>query len=41
MQHVAREHHYVMVTVYPDVVEACPRRVDGSALEPCTRYRVD
>jgi hypothetical protein len=36
----ASEHHYVMLAVYPDFVEACPKRVDGSALEPCVRYRL-
>ena len=35
---VAREHHYVMLSVYPDFLEACPKRADGSALEACTRY---
>jgi hypothetical protein len=34
----AREHHYVMVTVYPDWLELCPRRPDRTALEPCVRY---
>jgi hypothetical protein len=40
MQHVAKEHHYVMLTIYPDSVEMCPKRPDGTALEPCTRYTV-
>lgn len=41
MQHVAKEHHYVLVSVYPrDLVEVCPKRADGSALEPCTKYSV-
>jgi acid phosphatase type 7 len=38
MRHAAREHHYVMLTIYPEQLEACPRRADGGALEPCTRY---
>ena len=38
MQHVAKEHHYILVTVYPGHVEACPKRVDKSPLEPCIRY---
>ncbi len=38
MQHVAREHHYILVTVYPKYVEACPKRVDRSPLESCIRY---
>ncbi len=37
---VAREHHYVMLTVYPDAIEVCARRVDGSALEPCAQLRL-
>lgn len=40
MQHVASEHHYIMVTVYREHVEACPRRVDGTPLERCTTYRL-
>lgn len=40
MQHVASEHHYILVTVYRAHVEACPRRVDGTALEPCVTYRM-
>ena len=40
MQHVASEHHYIVVTVYRSHVEACPRRVDGTALEPCVTYRL-
>jgi hypothetical protein len=40
MQHVASEHHYVMVTVYREHVEACPRRADGTPLERCITYRL-
>jgi 3',5'-cyclic AMP phosphodiesterase CpdA len=40
MQHVAREHHYVLISVYPKYVEACPKRLDRSPLEACTRYRL-
>jgi len=35
---VAPEHHYVMLTAYPDSLEACARHADGSAVEPCVRY---
>ncbi len=37
---VIREHHYVILTVYPDALEICPRRADGTALEACTRTRL-
>ena len=40
MQHVAREHHYVMVSVYPGHVELCPKLVDGTPLEACTTYEL-
>jgi hypothetical protein len=40
MQHVASEHHYIVVTVYREHVEACPRRADGTPLERCTTYRL-
>lgn len=40
MLHVASEHHYIVVTVYREHVEACPRRADGTPLEPCTTYRL-
>lgn len=40
MQFVASEHHFIVVTVYRGHVEACPRRVDGTALEPCVTYRI-
>jgi 3',5'-cyclic AMP phosphodiesterase CpdA len=40
MQHVAKEHHYILVTVYPKYVEACPKRVDKSPLEACVRYPI-
>ena len=38
MLHAAREHHYLMLTVYPGFVEACAKRPDGSPLEPCVKY---
>jgi acid phosphatase type 7 len=39
MQHVAREHHYVVLTIGRDL-EMCPRRPDGTLLERCTRYKL-
>ena len=38
MKHVAKEHHYVLITVFPRHVSACPKRVDGTPLEACIRY---
>ncbi len=38
MKHVAKEHHYVLVTVFPGYVSACPKRVDRTPLEACIRY---
>ncbi|ACY18010.1 metallophosphoesterase family protein [Haliangium ochraceum] len=38
MEFVSSEHHYILVTVYPSHVEACPRRADGTALEACATY---
>jgi hypothetical protein len=40
MQRAAKEHHYLLLTVYPDSVEMCPKRPDGTPLEPCVRYDV-
>jgi 3',5'-cyclic AMP phosphodiesterase CpdA len=40
MLHVAREHHYLMLSVYPNHVEMCPKLVDGTPLEPCTTYKL-
>jgi hypothetical protein len=37
---VAKEHHYVMLAVYPDVVEVCPKRQDGTPLEACVKIKV-
>lgn len=37
MAHAAREHHYVVLAIYPRFVEVCPKLVDGSPLEPCYR----
>jgi hypothetical protein len=31
---LAKEHHYVMVEV-AEAITLCPRRPDGSPLEPC------
>jgi calcineurin-like phosphoesterase family protein len=38
MRSFAKEHHYVMVTIYPEYLETCPRRADDTLLEPCTNY---
>ncbi len=38
MRHVAREHHYVMLAVYPTFVQVCAMRPDGTPLEPCVTY---
>lgn len=38
MQKVAIEHHFVVLTIGKDTLEACPRRPDGVLLEPCQRY---
>lgn len=38
MKHVAKEHHYVLITVFPRYVSACPKRVDRTPLEACIRY---
>lgn len=40
MQHVAKEYHYIVVSVFPQFVRACPKRVDGSPLEACIRYKL-
>ncbi|WP_428265206.1 metallophosphoesterase family protein [Haliangium sp.] len=40
MKHVTSEHHYIIVTVYPSHIEACPKRSDGSPLEPCVTFRL-
>jgi 3',5'-cyclic AMP phosphodiesterase CpdA len=40
MLHAAREHHYVMVTVYPSHLEACARFLDRTPLEPCVTYKL-
>lgn len=36
---VASQHHYVLLTIYPAGLELCPRRVDGTPLEPCVGLR--
>ncbi|MBI4508840.1 MAG: metallophosphoesterase [Deltaproteobacteria bacterium] len=33
------EHHYVVVEVFRDSVRLCPRRPDGTPLEPCVTLR--
>lgn len=38
MKHVAKENHYILVTVFPSYVSVCPKRVDRTPLEPCIRY---
>lgn len=40
MQKVAKEHHYILVTVYPGYVSACPKRIDRTPLEACLRYNL-
>lgn len=34
----ANEHHYVIVEVLPTLFRVCPRRPDGTPIEPCTDY---
>jgi hypothetical protein len=34
---LTKTYHYVMVTVAPDGVQLCPKRPDGSAVEPCVQ----
>ncbi len=38
MKHVAKVHHYLLVTVFPSYVSVCPKHVDRSPLEACLRY---
>ena len=33
------EHNYVSVEVLPDALRVCPKRIDGTALEPCQILR--
>ncbi len=40
MQAVAKEHHYVLLTAYEKYIEACAKRPDGTALEPCVKIDV-
>jgi len=35
VQALANEHHYVVVDVLPGLMRICPKRPDGSAIEPC------
>lgn len=39
MQSVAKEHHYVVLTIGRDL-EMCPRKPDGALLERCRRLRL-
>jgi hypothetical protein len=34
----ANEHNYIMIELLPSLFRVCPKRVDGTALEPCTTY---
>ena len=34
---LAKSYHYIMVTVDDDAITLCPKRSDGSAVEPCAR----
>jgi hypothetical protein len=38
MAFAASAYHYLMLALYADFLEACPKRPDGTALEPCVRY---
>ena len=38
MQKLAIEHHFLALTIDKRAIEMCPRRPDGSLLEPCVRY---
>jgi hypothetical protein len=40
MRKVAKEHHYVMLTITPTAIELCARRPDRSPLEPCVRLKL-
>jgi hypothetical protein len=37
MQHIAREHHFIVLTISKTAIELCARRPDGRLLEPCTQ----
>jgi hypothetical protein len=37
MQAIAREHHFVVLTIGKTAIELCARRPDGRLLEPCTQ----
>ena len=34
---LTKTYHYVLVTVADDAITLCPKRPDGSAVEPCVR----
>jgi acid phosphatase type 7 len=40
MRKVAKEHHYVMLTITQAAIELCARRPDRSPLEPCVRLKL-
>jgi hypothetical protein len=40
LQFFARTHHYVMVTIDRGQIETCPRKADGTAVEPCTKRKL-
>jgi hypothetical protein len=40
MQFASSEHHYVAITIERGQIETCPRRADGSAIEPCARRKL-
>lgn len=37
MKAIAREHHFVVLTISKTAIELCARRPDGRLLEPCTQ----
>ncbi len=37
MQAIAREHHFIVLTIGKTAIELCARRPDGRLLEPCTQ----
>jgi 3',5'-cyclic AMP phosphodiesterase CpdA len=40
MQQVLVEHHYIALSIGKHHIDMCPRRNDGSLLEPCVQYRL-
>ena len=39
MEFVASEYHYVVLSTYRSFFRVCPKRADGTELEPCIKYR--